>query len=109
MPRYTKAQAEAAVAASLSVSASLRVLGMCPTGSNHKTLTKYIAAWEIPTDHFDRDAAWREGRAPARDLSEVLVEHSTYHRDRLKRRLYAEGLKRPACEMCGQGEVWRGR
>ena len=27
----------------------------------------------------------------------------------LKRRLYEEGLKEPHCEMCGQGEIWRGR
>ena len=82
---------------------------MCPTGNGHRTLTKYIALWDIPTDHFDRDAAWRARRRPAQDLSEVLVEHSSYHRDRLKQRLYAEGLKVPQCELCGQGETWRGR
>lgn len=109
MPRYTESDARVAIAESLSVAAALRLLGMCPTGSNHKTLTKYIAAWGVPTDHFDRDAAWRARRRPAQDLDDVLVEHSTYHRDRLKHRLYAEGLKCPACEMCGQDETWRGQ
>lgn len=39
----------------------------------------------------------------------MLLEHSTYSRGHLKRRLYAEGLKPRACEECGQGEEWRGR
>jgi hypothetical protein len=37
------------------------------------------------------------------------VENSTYGRDKLKRRLFALGLKQRACEMCGQGEIWNGR
>jgi hypothetical protein len=41
-------------------------------------------------------------------LSEILVEGSTYHRGHLKRRLLSEGVKEPRCELCGQGEVWRG-
>jgi HNH endonuclease len=39
----------------------------------------------------------------------VTVENSRYHRGHLKRRLYAEGLKERRCELCGQGEEWRGR
>lgn len=38
-----------------------------------------------------------------------MVEHSSYSRHKLKRRLYDEGLKDRRCEQCGQGEVWRGR
>jgi hypothetical protein len=37
------------------------------------------------------------------------VEHSTYHRGKVKERLYAAGLKQRICELCGQGELWRGR
>lgn len=52
-------------------------------------------------------------RAPrprtATPLREVLVEDSNYNRTQLKRRLYAEGLKSRRCELCGQGEEWRGR
>jgi hypothetical protein len=36
------------------------------------------------------------------------VRDSTYHRGHLKRRLYDEGVKRRECELCGQGESWRG-
>jgi hypothetical protein len=37
-----------------------------------------------------------------------LVEGSTYNRGHLKRRLLTEGLKQNVCELCGQGEHWRG-
>lgn len=111
-PRYTEAEARAAVAASVSYTEALRRLGMRPAGGNHATLKKYVeGSWRIPTEHFDPNAASRAatrrcGRVP---LAEVLVEHSTYSRGTLKKRLYAEGLKRPICELCGQGEIWRGR
>jgi hypothetical protein len=39
----------------------------------------------------------------------VLVEDSTYSRGSLKRRLFSEGIKARCCELCGQGELWRGR
>jgi HNH endonuclease len=65
--------------------------------------------WRIPTEHFDPAQAQRRGlgRKPT-PLAEVLVEHSTYSRARLKARLFASGLKEPRCELCGQREVWRG-
>jgi hypothetical protein len=48
-------------------------------------------------------------RRPRRPLDEILVEHSTFSRSNLKQRLYEEHLKEPCCELCGQGETWRGR
>jgi uncharacterized C2H2 Zn-finger protein len=73
-------------------------------------LKKYAAAWEISTEHFDPYAGVMDHiRRPKRPLDEVLVERSTYSRSNLKSRLYEEGLKQPRCEMCGQGETWRGR
>ena len=111
-PRYTEDEARAAVAASISYTDALRRLGMRPAGGNHATLKKYVERiWCIPTDHFDPDAARIEAlrRREPIALAEVLVEHSTYSRGHLKKRLYAEGLKRPVCELCAQGELWRGR
>jgi hypothetical protein len=43
------------------------------------------------------------------DLSDILIINSTYDRGHLKRRLYADGLKKRECEMCGQGEEWQGK
>jgi hypothetical protein len=82
---------------------------MRPAGGNWKTLRRYAKdVWHIPFDHFDPYASRRgipRSRAP---LAEILVVGSTYSRGHLKERLYAEGLKSPVCERCGQGEIWHG-
>lgn len=110
-PRYSEAEARVAVAESLSFSEALRKLGMRPAGGNHQTLKKYVELWQIPTDHFDPLFAQRQalGRRYIKPLEEILVEHSIYSRGSLKKRLYAAGLKQRSCELCGQGELWRGR
>jgi hypothetical protein len=79
-------------------------------GGNHRTIQKWAARWEIPIEHFDPAAVRaRASRARQRELEEILVPGSTYKRAKLKERLYAEGLKARACELCGQSEIWRGR
>jgi hypothetical protein len=113
-PRYSESDARAAIAASLSFADALRRLGMRPAGGNWRTLKHYASSvWRIPTDHFDPFAAQRSalehGRLPARPLEELLTEDSRCSRGNLKRRLYAAGLKHRRCELCGQGEEWRGR
>jgi hypothetical protein len=111
-PRYTEAEARTAIAESLSYAESLRRLGMRAAGGNWKTLRRYATeVWDIPVDHFDprrrqRDALTHRTATP---LEELLVEDCHYNRGRLKRRLYESGLKQPSCELCGQGEEWRGR
>ena len=87
---------------------------MCPSGGAAPILRRYAhEVWDIPTEHFDPDAARNEALARARraprPLSEVLVVGSTMNRGALKARLYDADLKRPVCELCGQGEVWQGR
>lgn len=110
-PRYTEAEARAAIAASLTYTEALRRLGMRAAGGNPRTLRKYAEEiWRIPTDHFDPDRA--RTAALRRDLTpwdEILVENSTYSRGTLKRRLLKEGFKEARCELCGQGELWNGR
>jgi hypothetical protein len=108
--RWDEDEVRAVVAESLSYAEVLRRLGLRAAGGNHRTVRKYVdEIWRIPTDHFDlTPVRGRPGRA-AIPLAEVLVEGSTYHRGHLKRRLLAEGHKRPHCELCGQGEMWRGR
>jgi hypothetical protein len=107
---FTESELRSAIASSRSYSEALRKVHLRPAGGNHRTIKKYAALWGICTAHFDQDAIRRESlyRPPA-PLSELLVEHSTYHRGHLKRRLLAEGIKRAECELCGQGEIWRGR
>lgn len=111
MPRYSEEEARAAVQASLSYSEALRRVGLRPAGGNHKLFRHWVDdVWRIPTDHFDPNAA-RHRNFNARKaipLDEVMVEHSTYGRGHLKRRLFDEGLKERRCEVCGQDENWRG-
>jgi len=113
-PSFTEQEARAAIAASLSYAEALRRLGLRSAGGNWRTLKRYAAeVWHIPVDHFDPRAAQREAQRrrhiPPRPLEEVLVVDSTYSRGTLKRRLFGEGLKDRRCELCGQGEEWRGR
>lgn len=108
MPGYSEEETRRAVERSMSYAESLRRLGKRPDGGNHKLFRHWVdQVWRIPTDHFDPHAA-RSGRRP-RELSEVMVEGSSYSRAHLKRRLLAAGIKQPICEICGQGEMWRGR
>ena len=111
VPRYTEEQAREAVKSSYSYAEALRMLGLRPSGGNHRLFRRYVDdLWEIPTEHFDPNRARRRGlRHRPIGLEKVLVEHSTYSRSGLKRRLFDQGLKTRRCEMCGQGEIWRGK
>ena len=108
-PRYTEDEARKAVAASRSWAETLRNLGMCHGGGSAAVLKKWVAIWGIATDHFDPYAALRGPARTATPLSDVLVEHSSFARGHLKRRLLREGIKPRHCELCGQGEEWRGK
>jgi hypothetical protein len=110
-PRYTEEEAQGAISAASSYADALRRLGMRPAGGNHRTLRKYAEEiWLISTDHFDPDRLRNEAlRRTALPLCEILTENSTYSRGHLKARLFKEGIKERICEMCGQGEVWKGR
>jgi hypothetical protein len=111
-PRFTEQQAREAIAGARSWSEALRNLGYCTSGANPRTLQNWAARWGISTDHFDPYAASREAllrRVMKRPIEEILVPNSTYCRSNLKARLYDEGLKQPVCELCGQGEAWRGK
>lgn len=82
---------------------------MRPAGGNGKTLQRYARdVWKISTQHFDQNAKRRNPRRGL-PLDELMVVNSTYNRGSLKRRIYAEGVKDRRCELCGQGEDWRGR
>ena len=89
---YTEEDVRAAVASSLSIAESLRRLGLRAAGGNRLTLKKLIERYGLSTAHFDPHRVQRThlGPRPAKPLSEILVERSTYHRGHLKRRLYEE-------------------
>ncbi len=107
---WTDEQLAAAVPDALSISDVLRALGLRIAGGNPKTIRRHVQRLGLDTSHFDGGASKRRiAPRAAIPLVDVLVEHSSYSRTNLKRRLYAEGLKARACELCGQGELWNGR
>ena len=107
--RYTEQQVREAVRIARSMAEALRHLGLTPAGGNHETLRKLIKRYALSTDHFDPHWAQHLPRGTRTPLERILVENSTYHRNHLKRRLYDEGVKARVCELCGQGEEWKGR
>jgi len=111
VPRYSESDARKAIASSLCYSEALQKLGLRPAGGNHRLFRKYVdEVWRIPTDHFDpnKARAARLNRKRPVPLDQVLTIKSNYNRSALKRRLYDTGLKDRRCELCGQGEEWRG-
>jgi hypothetical protein len=109
-PRYSEDQARKAVAASLSYAEALRRLGMCDRGGSWRILEKWVEIWDVPVDHFDsRARSVAAARLRARPLEELLVQGSVVGSAKLKEKLYRAGLKERRCELCGQGEEWRGR
>jgi hypothetical protein len=113
MPRsipFSEADACAAIAGSSCWADALRFLGYPVKGANYRTLQKWAKRWGIGTEHFDPNIGRRRAAGKLqRPLREVLVEHSTYSRCDLERRLLASGLLEPCCELCGQREQWHGR
>jgi 5-methylcytosine-specific restriction endonuclease McrA len=109
VPRYSETELRAAVASSRTLTEVLQKFDLRSAGGNQAQLKKYLERWQISTEHFDPNAVRtaKLRHSPVR-LAEVLVEHSSFSRSSLKHRLYAEGLKRPECEICGQSEMWLG-
>ncbi len=109
MPRWTEPELRATVAASESLGEALRAFGLRAAGGNYRQISAAIERWDISIAHFTYR---KRRRAPSGSvgipLVEVLVEHSSYHRGSLKRRLYAEEFKQRCCELCGLGEEWNG-
>lgn len=95
-------------------SETLKKLGLRAAGGNFKTLKKNIEKYELDITHFDSANVRKEKLEYYRtlfikkNLSECLIENSTYSRGHLKKRLYSEGLKEKKCELCGQDEIWNG-
>jgi len=87
----------------------MRSLGMCPTGGSQEVLNKYLKLWNIDISHFVAHPVPINPLEHRRPIAEMLTIKSTASRTSLKARLYKEGLKKRKCEMCGQGENWRGK
>ena len=92
--RFSEREVRDALAASASLSAVLRKLGLRPAGGNHRTIRRLIQEDQISTDLMDPNWANRCARPrTATPLEQILVDGSTYNRGKLKQRLYGEGRR----------------
>lgn len=78
-------------------------------GGNYKTLQKRFEEDMIDFNHIKLGINSNKGRVFIKEkfsLARVLVEHSTYNRNTLKKRLIEEGLLKNECYVCGQLPIW---
>ena len=101
--RWTKEQLKRAVKKSKSIRQVLGELGLAQAGGNYIQIQKYIKLWRINNKHFTGQG-WNIGLKfkpnPAVPLSKILTKNSQYQSYKLKRRLFAEGIKKKKCELC---------
>lgn len=84
--------------------------------SGYKKINKYIIVNNIDISHFETKQEQYERTLKISKnnkgipLSEILISGSTYgNGTKIKKKLYAAGLKECKCEKCGQGEIWYGQ
>jgi hypothetical protein len=98
---WTTDQLKVAVEQSTSFRQVLVRLRLRAAGGNYAQLKRYVRDLEVSTKHFT-GRGWNRGkRMPPRGLDEVLRAGTFVQSFRLKKRLFAAGLKSPACEECG--------
>lgn len=82
-------------------------LGLKEAGGNYKQIKKYLKEYGVDTSHF-RGKGWRKGFKgaikPVKPLVQILVKNSSYQSFKLKKRLFAENIKKAECELCGWKE-----
>ena len=111
--KWTDKQFIDAVNSSLSYAQVLEKLGLKVAGSNYDTVKRKIQELHLDISHMT-GKAWNQGKryrnfSPAKPLSEVLIEHSTWtNSDHLRKRLFKEGIKEYKCECCNRTE-WLGK
>ena len=109
--RYPESELIEAVRSSTSIRQVLSKLGLAEAGGNYSIVKRRIQRLGISTAHFNGQG-WRKGISKpviiARPLSDLLQRGTHFQSYKLKKRLFAEGLKTPRCESCLKTE-WLGR
>jgi hypothetical protein len=107
MTKYSKLDAIELIPQCYSYTEFLKKFGLRISGRTQMVLKKWISIWEIDTSHFAKKQK-NSINFIKKSLETILVENSSYDTGHLKNRLYKENIKQRNCEMCGQGEEWRG-
>lgn len=101
---WTDEQLASAVKESKSIRNILLLLGLVPAGGNYVQIQNRIKILKLSTEHFTGKGWNVKGKFrpnPAQPLEKLLVVDSAAQSHLLKKRLFAEGLKSPMCEICG--------
>lgn len=97
-----------AVETSSSLRKVIHALGLIPAGGNYEQIKKHIQERNLDISHFN-GKGWRLGSTiptvPAKSLQALLRKNTFVQSFKLKKRLFSEGLKNAACELCG----WAGK
>jgi len=91
----------------------IRKMGWSVSGSSYKKLNKLIEENQISTDHFlsPIEIALQSNKEMVKQMSEILVENSTYSRSSLKKRLVKEDFLEYKCSTDGCENIgeWMGK
>jgi hypothetical protein len=102
--RWTNDDLRVAVAGARSIAQAIRALGLVAAGGNYDQVQRRIKELGIDTSHMT-GRGWNRGGEfkpyTERRLDEVLVTGRWTASHQLKKRLFRNGLKSPACELCG--------
>lgn len=102
--RWTQEQLVSAVRDSSSLRQVIFRLGLIPAGGNYVHVARVIKDLRLNTRHFT-GKLWNKGlkvpRASLIPLEKILVSDNGFQSFKLKKRLFAAGLKKQACELCG--------
>lgn len=102
--KWTNEQLQKAVKNSTSIRQVIGKLGLIEAGGNYEQVKKYIAELKIDSTHFT-GIGWSKGkkvpREPLFSLESIMVLGSRFQSFKLKNRLFAAKIKKPACEECG--------
>ena len=87
--------------------------GLMNKGNNNNTLKNRISELKIDTSHIQNHNSFQKmillNKLKEIQLDKVMVEHSSYCRGTLKKRLLREGLLKNECSICGQQPEWNGK
>src|SRR5690606_38429104 len=82
----------------------LQKLNLIPAGGNYVQIRHRIIDLRIDTTHF-KGMRWNKGltyhRKSRPAIDTLLINGSRVQSFKLKKRLFEEGIKNPACELCG--------
>lgn len=107
---YTKELLEEKVKECFSFAELCRKLGLCPEGSNPKTLKKKMNEFGVDYSHFTGQAWNKNPENPVyrKKYLPNLCECSSLSSSKVKTLIYKMGLKENKCEVCGLTE-WQGK